>query len=105
MKLLSASYFRFLSHAVKHTKAAESILYDLQVRDDLLTKHYVMIDELYEMIKGAAKDGKVKVEIPSSHPFWLHRDVHHIFREKGFQVHYDTNSIDWWWDSKENQLR
>jgi len=31
--------------------------------------------------------------------------MHHIFREKGFQVHYDTNSIDWWWETKENLLR
>lgn len=105
MKLLNASYFRYLSHAVKHTKAAESILQDLKQRDDLLTKHQPMIDQLYEMIKEAAAEGKVKVEIPYSHPFWTQRDMHHIFRDKGFQVHYETNSIDWWWDTKENQLR
>ncbi len=105
MKLLNASYFRYLSHAVKHTRAAESILYDLNQRDVLLTKHQPMIDELYELIKGAAAEGNVKVEIPYSHPFWIHRDIHHIFREKGFQVRYDTNSIDWWWDTKEHELR
>lgn len=105
MKLLSASYFRFLSHAVRHNKAAESILIDLKHRDDLLTKHQPMIDELYDKIVDAAKQGKVKVEIPYAHPFWMQRDVHHIFREKGFQVHYDTNSIDWWWDTKENELK
>ncbi len=105
MKLLNASYFRFLSHAVKHSQAAESILKDLKHRDDLLTKHQPMIDELYQKIVESAKEGKVKVEIPYSHPFWTSREVHHIFREKGFQVHYETNSIDWWWDTKENQLQ
>ncbi len=105
MKLLNASYFRFLSHAVKHSQAAESILKDLKHRDDLLTKHQPMIDELYQKIVDAAKEGKVKVEIPYSHPFWTTREMHHIFREKGFQVHYETNSIDWWWDTKENQLQ
>ncbi len=104
MKLLNASYFRFLSHAVKHSQAAESILRDLKNRDDLLTKHQPMIDELYQKIVEAAKEGKVKVEIPYSHSFWTSREVHHIFREKGFQVHYETNSIDWWWDTKENTL-
>ena len=88
MKLLNASYFRFLSHAVKHTKAAESIIRDLKHRDELLTKHQPMIDELYEKIVEAAKEGKVKVEVPYTHPFWTSREVHHIFREKGFQVHY-----------------
>lgn len=105
MKLLNASYFRFLSHAVKHSQAAESILKDLKHRDDLLTKHQPMIDELYQKIVDSAKEGKVKVEIPYSHPFWTSREVHHIFREKGFQVHYETNSIDWWWDTKENTLQ
>ena len=64
-----------------------------------------MIDELYGKIVEAAKEGKVKVEIPYTHAFWTSREVHHIFREKGFQVHYETNSIDWWWDTKENQLQ
>ena len=105
MKLLSASYFRFLSNAIKNTKAADSILYDLQKRDDLITRNHLMIDELYEIIKKAATEGKMKAEIPPSHPFWGNRDVHHVFRDKGFQVQYDTNSIDWWWDTKENQLR
>lgn len=105
MKLLNASYFRFLSHAVKHNKAADSILQDLKHRDDLLTKHQGMIDEIYHKIVEAAREGNVKVTIPYSHDFWTQRDVHHIFREKGFQVHYETNSIDWWWDTKENELR
>jgi len=105
MKLLNASYFRFLSHAVKHTKAAESIIRDLKYRDDILTKHQPLIDEMYEMIKSAASDGKVRVVIHGNHPFWTTREVHHIFREKGFQVHYETNSIDWWWDTKENELQ
>ena len=105
MRLLNASYFRFLSHAVRSNKAADCILYDLRQRDELITKHEALLNEMYEKIVDAAKEGKVRLEIPYSHSFWLHRDVHHIFREKGFQVHYDTNSIDWWWDSKENQLQ
>lgn len=105
MKLLDASYLRFLSQTVKHTKSAGWILYDLKVRDDILAKHEQLLDEIYERMKTAASKGKMTVEIPFGHSFWRHKDVHQIFREKGFQVHYDSKSIDWWWDSKENQLR
>ena len=105
MKLLNASYFRFLSHSVKHKKIADNILYDLSYHDESILRNEAILNELYEKIKEAATGGKVNLEIPSSHPCWAQREVHAIFREKGFQVHYDTNSIHWCWDTKENELK
>lgn len=98
---MSANYFRYVSHAARSRKAAETYLKSLPSSEVTLMNHSKQLQEIYDGIADASQKGKASVELPHTHLVWQTPSVQSYLKEKGFEVLPGSRSIKWWGVSKQ----
>ncbi len=95
MRLVSAKFFRLLSHSVKAQQETEKILKEFSFQEFVLRKNPALIHDVYDHVMESAKEGKSSQTFPQHHPLWQTPEVQQFFTEKGFEVKKQSHSIHW----------
>ncbi len=95
MRLVSAKFFRLLSHSARAQKETEKILKEFNFQEFVLRKNPALIHDVYDHVMESAKEGNGRLKLPDNHLLWQTPEVQKFFTEKGFEVKKESHSIHW----------